>query len=159
MADSRLTSLTSISTPAIGDKIYICDVSDTTDNASGSSRQITWQNLFSGITPTELGYVSGVTSAIQTQITAKAPIASPTFTGTVTLPVGLTGVIRTDTGVVSVDSDITDIVAAASDTVAGKVELATIAETTTGTDATRSVTPDGLHDMTSLAGAVWFLDE
>jgi hypothetical protein len=47
----------------------------------------------------------------------------------------------------------------ASDTVAGMVELATTAETTTGTDATRAVTPDGLHDMTSLAGAAWFLDE
>lgn len=33
---------------------------------------------------------------------------------------------------------------AASDTAAGKVELATGAETTTGTDATRAVTPDGL---------------
>lgn len=33
---------------------------------------------------------------------------------------------------------------AASDTVAGKVELATIAETNTGTDALRAVTPDGL---------------
>ena len=50
-------------------------------------------------------------------------------------------------------------VAAASDTAAGIVELATTAETTTGTDATRAVTPDGLHDMTSLAGAAWFLDE
>lgn len=108
---------------------------------------------------TELDYVDGVTSAIQTQLDAKAPKASPTFTGTVTLPVGLTGVIRTDTGVVSVDTDVTDIVAAASDTDAGKVELATTAETTTGTDATRAVTPDSLHDMTSLAGAAWFLDE
>ena len=35
-------------------------------------------------------------------------------------------------------------VVSASDTVAGKVELATIAETNTGTDATRAVTPDGL---------------
>lgn len=33
---------------------------------------------------------------------------------------------------------------AASDTTAGTVELATAAETTTGTDATRAVTPDGL---------------
>lgn len=49
--------------------------------------------------------------------------------------------------------------AAASDTAAGIVELATTAETTTGTDTTRAVTPDGLHDMTSLAGAAWFLDE
>lgn len=35
-------------------------------------------------------------------------------------------------------------VVAASTTTAGKVELATAAETTTGTDATRAVTPDGL---------------
>ncbi|MCF7843855.1 hypothetical protein K9M47_03080 [Candidatus Gracilibacteria bacterium] len=48
---------------------------------------------------------------------------------------------------------------AASATVAGIVELATTAETETGTDATRAVTPDGLHDMTTLAGAAWFLDE
>jgi len=35
-------------------------------------------------TATELGYVSGVTSAIQTQLGTKAPTASPTFTGVVT---------------------------------------------------------------------------
>ena len=34
----------------------------------------------------EFNYLSGVTSAIQTQFTAKAPLASPTFTGTVVLP-------------------------------------------------------------------------
>lgn len=48
---------------------------------------------------------------------------------------------------------------AASATVAGIVELATTAETETGTDATRAVTPDGLNDMTTLAGKAWFLDE
>ena len=42
--------------------------------------------------------------------------------------------------------DATAIVSAASATAAGKVELATTAETTTGTDATRAVTPDGLKD-------------
>lgn len=40
----------------------------------------------SAVTATEVGYLSGVTSAIQTQINAKAPTASPTFTGTVTMP-------------------------------------------------------------------------
>jgi hypothetical protein len=39
-----------------------------------------------GATPTEIGYLSGVTSSIQTQIGTKAPIASPTFTGTATAP-------------------------------------------------------------------------
>ena len=33
-------------------------------------------------TATEIGYVNGVTSAIQTQLGTKAPTASPTFTGT-----------------------------------------------------------------------------
>jgi len=38
------------------------------------------------VSNTEFGYLNGVTSAIQTQIDAKAPLASPTFTGTVILP-------------------------------------------------------------------------
>ena len=37
------------------------------------------------LTATELGYSDGVTSAVQTQLTAKAPLASPTFTGTTTV--------------------------------------------------------------------------
>ena len=45
-------------------------------------------NIMDGVTATtaELNYVDGVTSSIQTQINAKSPIASPTFTGTVTIP-------------------------------------------------------------------------
>src|SRR3990167_9827911 len=101
-------------------------------------------NLGLTATAAELNFTDGVTSLIQTQLDTKAPLASPTFTGTVTMPVGLTGVLRADTGVVAVDSDVTDLVTAASLTAAGKVELATDAETTTGTDATRAVTPDGL---------------
>ena len=95
-----------------------------------------------------MGSDSATALATQQSIKAyadlKAPIASPTFTGTVTLPTGLTGVIRADSGVVSTDSDVTDLVTAASDSAAGKVELATTAETNTGTDTGRAVTPDGL---------------
>ena len=45
-------------------------------------------NLMDGVTATtaELNYVDGVTSAIQTQIDTKAPVAGPTFTGTLTAP-------------------------------------------------------------------------
>ena len=44
--------------------------------------------ILDGITATtsELNFVDGVTSAIQAQIDAKAPIADPTFTGTATMP-------------------------------------------------------------------------
>ena len=38
------------------------------------------------VTSTELGYLSGVTSAVQTQLTAKAPLADPTFTGVPAAP-------------------------------------------------------------------------
>jgi hypothetical protein len=37
-------------------------------------------------TNTELGYLSGATSAIQTQLNGKAPLSSPTFSGNVTMP-------------------------------------------------------------------------
>ncbi len=45
-------------------------------------------NIMDGVTATtaELNHVDGVTSNVQTQIDTKAPVASPTFTGTVTGP-------------------------------------------------------------------------
>jgi hypothetical protein len=48
----------------------------------------TIQARVADVSDTEIGYLNGVTSAIQTQMDAKAPLASPTFTGTVTLPSG-----------------------------------------------------------------------
>ncbi len=57
-------------------------------------------NILDGATlsTVELNYVDGVTSGIQTQIDAKAPIASPTFTGTVS------GVTKTMVGLGNVDN-------------------------------------------------------
>lgn len=45
-------------------------------------------NKLDGVTVTtdEINYLSGASSAIQTQINNKAPISSPTFTGTATTP-------------------------------------------------------------------------
>ena len=52
------------------------------DGVTASASEL---NILDGVTAStaELNYVDGVTSAIQTQIDAKAPTASPTFTGTV----------------------------------------------------------------------------
>ena len=49
-------------------------------------------NLLDGVTATtaELNYVDGVTSNVQTQLNAKAPLASPSFTGNVTIGGDLT---------------------------------------------------------------------
>jgi len=48
-------------------------------------------NILDGaiLSTTELNYVDGVTSAIQTQIDTKSPSNNPTFTGTVTLDTGV----------------------------------------------------------------------
>lgn len=64
------------------------------------------KNIISGAVATypsltELTYVKGVTSAIQTQMNLKSPLASPTFTGTVVIPtpftLGATSVTSTGT--------------------------------------------------------------
>ena len=57
---------------------------DTTGAISVDTTAI--QARVADVSDTEIGYLNGVTSAIQTQIDAKAPTNSPTFTGTVTLP-------------------------------------------------------------------------
>jgi hypothetical protein len=53
-------------------------------------------NILDGatLTTTELNYVDGVTSGIQGQIDLKAPLASPTFTGTVSLDTGVSVVFE-----------------------------------------------------------------
>ena len=63
------------------------------NSGEGSSPTVTVdttviQAKVANVTDTEIGYLDGVTSAIQTQIDLKAPLASPTFTGTPTLPTG-----------------------------------------------------------------------
>lgn len=80
-SDSTLTNLTGLSSVASGDKLYIVDVSDTTDSSAGTSKHITQANLLGTTlsslgtsltaTATELNYSSGVTSAIQTQLNTK----------------------------------------------------------------------------------------
>lgn len=70
--------------------LYIAGVPvvDTTDTQTETNKTV------DGVTPTTMGYLDA-TSSIQTQLNAKAPLASPTFTGTTTIPAltlsGITG--------------------------------------------------------------------
>jgi hypothetical protein len=81
-------------------------------------------------TATELNYVDGVTSAIQTQINNKAPLADPTFTGTVS------GVTKTHVGLGNVDntSDANKPISTATQT-ALDLKAAIASPTFTGTPA------------------------
>ena len=56
------------------------------------------QDKITGVSDTEISYLDGVTSAIQTQIDSKAPTASPTFTGTVS------GITKSMVGLANVDN-------------------------------------------------------
>ncbi len=73
------TYLTSVGTGTINEITYWSGA-----NTLGTLAVATYPSL------TELSYVKGVTSAIQTQLNTKAPTASPTFTGTVTIPTPFT---------------------------------------------------------------------
>ena len=87
----------------------------------------------SDVTDTELGYLDGVTSSVQTQLDAKAGTASPTFTGTIAAAqanfsgdVGLTG--------------------SANLTVAGNL---TVNGTTTTVNTTNTTITDNLLELNS----------
>jgi hypothetical protein len=76
-------------------------------------------NVLDGIpgtlTATELGYVDGVTSSIQTQLGTKSPTASPTFTGT---PAAPTASADTNTTQIATTAFVTTAVGGASLTAA-----------------------------------------
>jgi hypothetical protein len=64
-------------------------------------------NALTTVSPTELGYLDGVTSAVQTQIDAKAPSTLPTLTGPVVIsPEERTTISATAaTGTINYDAD------------------------------------------------------
>lgn len=59
----------------------------------GATLSVTELNILDGatLTTTELNYIDGVTSAVQTQLDSKAPINSPTLTGTPRAPTASAG--------------------------------------------------------------------
>ena len=78
---------------------YLTKVDNTNYNTQWSTLDLSGkQDVVTNISSTEIGYLDGVTSSIQTQIDAKAPSASPTFTGTVS------GVTKTHVGLANVDN-------------------------------------------------------
>jgi len=64
MADKKISELTALTSPDGAEELVV--------NDGGTSKKITITNAVGDATQTELGYLSGVTSAIQTQLDAKA---------------------------------------------------------------------------------------
>lgn len=111
-----------------------------------STVKATFPNVSGAVTPThtELNYVDGVTSAIQTQIDAKAPLASPTFTGNVVLPsttaigtVSATEIAYLDGATSAIQAQLDLKASSASPTFTGTVTLPA-----TGAGATEAVRKD-----------------
>lgn len=80
-------------------------------------------------------------------LAAKAPLVSPALTGVPTAPTAAGG---TSTTQIATTAFVAAASPAASDTVVGRVELATVLEATTGTDTSRAVTPAGVKAVGDL---------
>ena len=95
-----------LTSPKINENVAVTATATELNILDGVTSSTAELNLLDGVTATttELNYVDGVTSAIQTQLDAKAPLASPTFTGTVTLPSGtVTSTMILDGTIVNAD--------------------------------------------------------
>jgi hypothetical protein len=118
-----------------------------TETVVGMVELATAAEAQAGAVNTRAVHPAGLKAAIDQAVASYAPLNSPALTGTPTAPTATGGdnsskVATTAFVQAALGSGAT--VPAASETVAGKVELATAAETTTGTDNTRAVHPAGL---------------
>ena len=126
------------SNPAAGD-----NVSEGDDHIRGIKNvlKLTFPNVDAAVnaTPTELNQVDGVTSAIQTQMDTKAPLASPTFTGTVAIPniANLETAVAANTAKVSNVTHTGDVTGSTALTIAvDAVDIAMLSATGTASSST-----------------------
>jgi hypothetical protein len=126
------------SNPAAGD-----NVSEGDDHIRGIKNVLktTFPNVTGAVNPTdtELNYVDGVTSAIQTQMDTKAPLASPTFTGTVAIPniANLETAVAANTAKVSNVTHTGDVTGSTALTIAvDAVDIAMLSATGTASSST-----------------------
>lgn len=93
-------------------------------------------------------------ASVVAMLALKAPLASPALTGTPTVPTAAVGTNTTQAASTAfVVAEIPNRVPQASETVAGKIEIATSAEAAAGTDTARAITPSGLRGGLNASGS------
>lgn len=150
LTNKTLTSPT-LTTPALG-----TPASGTLTNCSGLpvSGITASTSTALGVGSLELGHASDTTltrvsaGVVAIEGTNIVKAGSATTSGITMNTARLLGRTTASAGAIEELTSADTFVSAASDTAAGKVELATSAETTTGTDTGRAVTPDGLAGST-----------
>ena len=138
MADTKISDLTAITGPgtASGDLFLVVDVSDTTMAASGTDKKITKAEMLTIFEAAGAAAAAQAASQpVDSDLTAIAALSTTTY-GRAILTLANQAALMA-------------LLSASSDTAQGIVELATNAETSTGTDATRAVTPAGLASVLS----------
>lgn len=88
MADAKLPALTELTAPASGDLLYVVDVSDTTDDATGSSRKATVQTLLGVYNVRQHGATGDGSTDDTTALQAAIDAAEAAGGGTVYVPTG-----------------------------------------------------------------------
>lgn len=121
----------------------------------GSPVTLPSSTTIGGVSSTEIGYLDGVTGAIQTQLDAKAPLASPALTGVPSSPTASPGTNTTQIATTAF------VVTAATDSAAGvQANLTAHIDDLTGAHAGTAIsnTPAGGIAATTVQGALNELD-
>lgn len=121
-----------------GSEVLVADsTTQTLTNKTLTSPKIN-ENVVLTATATQLNYVSGVTSAIQTQLNAKANLSGATFSGAIVAPSGSSfGALTITSGLIQSSGDI-------------NISAATVNDTT---DISSSVRMNTVYNKTSSSGA------
>jgi hypothetical protein len=137
---SALANYAPLASPVFtGDPRSVTPSTSDNDTSIATTAFVKAQGYLTSAPVTSVAGRTGAVTLAVADVSDAAPLASPTFTGTPSLPTGTIGVTQTagnNTTALATTAFVQQEVPAASTTVAGKVELATVAETITSNSTT-----------------------
>lgn len=150
--DARINALVPSATETAVGKVELATTAETT-TGTDTTRAVTPAGV-KAVADTKAAlshtHAQSDITGLTTALGLLAPLASPTFTGTPLAPTAAGG---TNTTQVATTAFVQASNPAATETVAGHVELATTGEASTGTDTVRAVTPAGLKAVADTKAA------